>query len=154
MLAPCSLLTQPVDRTKSIVYQIRNGNASQSFGSISEWEEISVFAENWKFVLRLSFSASREVGEGSLTRTELRIVIQQSRICRWKQQGKDFEGRESKDLGIQTLFMVSLEKTIGLSGTSCTQQSSHWFGLVSLGRVRRKNANEDSGTSKSSLYGQ
>lgn len=48
---------------------IRDNTTSQSFGSVSEWEERSVFVGNRKFVLRQSFSAGREVGEGSLTRT-------------------------------------------------------------------------------------
>ena len=46
--------------------------------------------------------------------------------------------------------MVSLEESSSLSGSSCNEQSSHLLELVSLGRVRRKNANEDSGIARSS----
>lgn len=58
-------------------------------------------------------------------------------------------GRDSKNLRVYILLMVSLEKLIGLSGSFCNKQSSHLLGLEGLGRVRRKNANEDSRISSS-----
>lgn len=50
--APRSLLTQPVDRTKSIVSHDKEHHHFQSFGRVSGWEERSAFVKNWKFVLR------------------------------------------------------------------------------------------------------
>lgn len=47
-------------------------------------------------------------------------------------------------------MMVSLEESLRLFGSYCHKKSSHSLGLLSLRRVKTKNANEDSGIAKSS----
>lgn len=59
-------------------------------------------------------------------------------------------GQRFEESEVHTLLMVSLEESLRLFGSSCHKKSSHLLGLLSLRRVKTKNANEDSGIAKSS----